>query len=269
MTSAQADDETPPPADGSVSFGYFESQNFEDVFEDMRRDNAVDDVAALLTEAAKDPDASGLPGLESLSDMRAQDLLLAAAKAAENRTPIPSSVLTSETARSMPTNGWVSTGPAPLQSLLGPTAPVAGAAANNNKSWVYSDRYVYETCDLGPIGCEIDSTMNFRLTTDPGAEGTRTSVNITRVGTNLNGLDLDSVVYSSGSQIHSSRRIHWNPGTGIHWNSPHLSLTGKRFQAQYTITIVDPAGVAQAMYSTGQTATCGDPNGGGWGCRFP
>lgn len=80
---------------------------------------------------------------------------------------------------------------------------------------------------------------------------------------------MTSRIYANGALSHTAGPIVWaTPGTGVQWNNPHPSTNGKTFQAYYSFTIATPNGSAGNEYKTGNTASCGDPDGGGYKCVF-
>lgn len=149
------------------------------------------------------------------------------------------------------------------------TAGVLGQPTANHYAWVATNRYNWTACSKG---CSTD-WINYRITTDPGQTGTRSSVVLTTWGNSFIGkkFDLTSRIYSNTILI-STHSWLWNaPGTVTHWNNPHSSTLNKPFLAYYVIKIPKPGGgTATSEYKTKTSNRCvNGPSGGAYRCYFP
>lgn len=255
---------SPAVEDIEISFGYFEGEGFDGVYSSILEGNDPATASAFFRDAADSVGDVPVPGLESVPDADASKILTVAAESAAQNEDLPSEIVSDlPGGEAQPFTTQV-----PVSPLSLDTTPVIGAPINDGFSWQYAERYNWSECTIGPFGCEIVDWIDIRLTTDPGNTGSRTSVNLSTLGTTFTGIEMWSTVYGNGSQLNMSSKLYWSIGHGIHYNSPHLSLTGKTFQARFTINIATPNGGDQTTYKTGLSAPCGDPMGGGWKCLF-
>lgn len=259
--STAAASATEQPTDApQLAFGYFESGNFEDVYESIVSSNTPQASARFLANAADEPDM--VPGLDDLSAQEATRVLTVAASAARQEADLPHDKIPASLLSDGNGAGSI-VAPADIDS-----APVIGSAINNGRSWQYVDRYNYAECENYPYDCEIVATMDFRFTTDPGETGTRTSLNIVRIGPELSTIDLTSGVFGDGVQYHLTNPETYGAGSWTHFNSPHLTLRNRTFQGWYSISVQNPVGWDTAEYKTAETDDCGDATSGAFVCSF-
>lgn len=248
--------------DTSVAFGAFESATFPEVYEALLVSNDPETVSSFLAAQADEgvPQADMLGIDETLTTQSSQHLLDLAAHSAEKGAPLPDEVVQETT----PGGGQE------FEAMSVSTAPVQGSAVNDRRSWRFSSRYNWTECPT-VFSCKVTSWLNFRVTTDPGRLGSKSSLNFTEGGKGaIKGVRLSSDVLSAGRNIMSVTN-NWNtPGYGTQWNSPHRSTTGKTFQMYYQLRVTNPNNTyGTGEWKTGKTATCKNPSKGAFRCLFP
>lgn len=273
-----------------VQFGALEDASFSEVYDAIRASNDTDEVAAFFAEASEEPAAVALPGLEELTTAEKAEVLEASAVAAADDAPLPLDELPAEVAPSGEASGpsaftagrhsqqratvsaAFSTSTARtrskpnIQRASYASAPVAGTAINNRRSWQMSNRYNWSECSI--FSCKVTSWLDFRITTDPGKTGSRTSVNFTKWGTKIGNVQINSWVFAAGNNYGASGWKTWNtPGSGVQYNY-HNSTLNKSFQVWYEVRIGRPGGTQPFEFKTGKSATCKEPSPAAYQCVF-
>lgn len=149
---AYASEKSGEEAGELLSFGYWESSSFEEVYASITESNDPA-AAASLFEAAQE-NVALLPALAELSATDRADVLNAASTAAATESQLPASVVAQAA-------GWG----------LGST--IIGEPIANGFAWQHKDRYKLAICPSGPETCAVNDWMDFTYTVDPGGVGTR------------------------------------------------------------------------------------------------
>ena len=244
-----------PPAgatevEQAVTFGSFESDGFEEVYASVVRSNGEKVARAFLQHALEDGSGAVELRLDEASREKARGML-------DGQTSLGESSARSES------SGGVS----PLSYS---TASVFGAPVASGRAWQMSDIFSVTTCGVPSGGCTTRGTLNIRFTTDPGKLGTRTTVVLTKSGTDIGNTQLTGTVYANSSAIHTSGPTTYSPSvTTTFWNTPHSSTLGKQFSIYFVFSIYSPAvGTTTAEWKSAKSTACSEPSGGAFRCQW-
>lgn len=248
------------PATPEITLAYFASDTYQDVVDSAVATNGRAKVAAYLDQA-KGVVPAGFPGLSGLDATQQKAALEATVAAVKQGKALPDSIATkvaapeqlatSAAAASPPTtlaaSGGVTTFSTPSTGIN--QATVFGSAINDRRSWVFTDRVTRTKCG---ITCTTEGWIEFRLTTDPGLTGSRTSVSATYWGTGLShNVTYAGKLYRFSTLIKSTAPTFYASGTGTLWFQDHVSLLDRSFQFSYSITAtLTGLGTATAQYAT-------------------
>lgn len=219
----------------TIAFGHFESDDWPTVRAAMVATNGAEKVEAFLREVAKNPASIGMiPGLSKLAKEVAIQELVEPTASSFGRGGAPADSMGPFGASAAPDLAG-----ARIMPMSYSTAPVAGTPINSNRSWQYSNRYNYTTCS--GFTCSTNCWVDFRLTSNPGLQGSNTDYNLLRYGSCIGAVTFNLEIWNnSGSRIKATS-LYTTGSSGRIYQQPYSTQFGRTIYFYYDILIQAPA----------------------------
>lgn len=247
---AAAAEPGPGEAGEEITFGWFESDSFPDVYDRMTEASSAEAVADTLEAISNADQSHTLPGLSELTSSQRSEVIDEAVAAGQGEG----------TDSESPEFG--------VMTVWDSSAPIGGWAVASRWNWYFSDVYTWTTCTSS--GCVNKGSLTYRFTTKPGQYEPATTWGLTRFSNGAPSLKLNWMVRASGVTVSDAGPTTLYPGSGISNGDDHSNMVGKTFQAYYLIQLPSPTGGTDLQeYRTPVTNTCTKPSGGAFRCTWP